>query len=154
MESGFDERAFFTELEARGIRYLLIGRRAIAALGAPVLTSDYDLWLAFDDVEKLNELGATFDLAPNHTPTEARGRGRYVLEGDEHLDVMIARAKSTHDGISLTFDDAYDRRNKVAAYGTLVNIPTIDDLITTKRWALRPKDVLDINFLDSLRRNA
>lgn len=31
-------------------------------------------------------------------------------------------------------------------------MPCIDDLILTKRWASRPKDVLDINFLDSQRR--
>lgn len=148
----FDESVFFRKLEEQGIRYLLIGRRAIAALGAPVLTSDYDLWLAIDDVEKLNEVGSEFDLVPNHAPALARERGRYVLEGDEHIDVMIARAKSTHDGSILTFDDAYARRQVLTAYGAAVSIPTVDDLITTKRWALRPKDVLDIHFLESLRR--
>lgn len=149
---GFDEGSFFGELAAREVRYLLIGRRAIAALGAPVLTSDYDLWVAFEDIEELNAVGAKFDLAPTHTPESARARGRYVLEGDEHIDVMIAREKTTHDGVSLTFDDAYARRRVIEAYGSQVSIPTIDDLITTKRWALRAKDVLDINFLDSLRR--
>jgi hypothetical protein len=39
-----DESALFDALAAAGVRYMLIGRRAIAALGAPILTADYDLW--------------------------------------------------------------------------------------------------------------
>jgi hypothetical protein len=41
----FDESEFFRGLGNAQIRYLLIGRRSTAALGAPVLTSDYDLWI-------------------------------------------------------------------------------------------------------------
>jgi hypothetical protein len=150
----FDESAFFLNLHTSGVRYLLIGRRAIAALGAPVLTSDYDLWLAFEDVEKLNTVARAFELFPNYLADEARTRGRYVLEGSEHVDVMIARSKSTVDGETLTFENAYSRRISLAAYGAEVTLPSLDDLIITKRWAMRPKDVLDINFLDSLRREA
>ena len=148
----FDEAAFFQALARAGIRYLLIGRRAIAALGAPVLTADYDLWIELDDTAKLNEAARPFDLAPTCTAAEAQRHGRYVLEGPEHIDVMVARAKSTAEGVSLSFTDAYARRTETNAYGTPVPIPSIDDLILTKRWALRPKDVLDINFLDSLKK--
>ncbi len=152
MEGGgdFDEQGFFRALAEGGVRYLLIGRRAIAALGAPVLTSDYDLWIELDDTGKLNEIARRFDLEPACTADEARQRGRYVLEGPEHVDVIVARAKSTVDGVELRFVDAYSRRTTSAA--TAVSLPSIDDLILTKRWAMRPKDVLDINFLDSLRR--
>jgi hypothetical protein len=146
----FDESEFFRSLAKAQIRYLLIGRRAIAALGAPVLTSDYDLWIAFEDIEKLNEVAREFELFPNHLADEARGRGRYVLEGSEHIDVMIARSKTTLDGQALAFTDAYARRVSLSAYGTTVTLPALEDLILTKRWAMRPKDVLDINFLDSL----
>ncbi len=149
----FDEADFFRRLQNGHVRYLLIGRRAIAALGAPVLTSDYDLWIDMDDTEKLNALAREFDLFPNHEADDARTRGRYVLEGPEHIDVMIARSKSTLDGQTvLTFEEAYRRRKSLAAYGTEVTIPSIEDLILTKRWAMRPKDVLDINFLDALRK--
>jgi hypothetical protein len=148
----FDERAFFQALETNGVRYLLIGRRAIAALGAPVLTSDYDLWIDIDDTEKLNALARSFDLEASATPEEARARGRYVLEGAERIDVMVARAKSTVDGVSLAFVDAYGRRIATPAYGATISLPCIDDLILTKRWAMRAKDVLDVNFLDSLKK--
>jgi hypothetical protein len=148
----FDESEFFRNLAATGVRYLLIGRRAIAALGAPVLTSDYDLWIAFEDIENLNKVARSFELFPNHLPEEARLRGRYVLEGAEHVDVMIARSKGTSDGVVLSFEEAYARRVSISAYGTKVTIPSLDDLVTTKRWAMRPKDVLDINFLEVLRK--
>jgi hypothetical protein len=151
MQAGdFDESEFFRNLGKAQIRYLLIGRRAIVALGAPVLTSDYDLWIAFEDIEALNQIAREFELFPNYLADEARTRGRYVLEGSERMDIMIARSKSTVDGQPLTFADAYARRISLAAYGTTVTLPSIEDLILTKRWAMRPKDVLDINFLDSL----
>ncbi len=147
----FDEAAFFRALAKSDVRYLLIGRRAIAALGAPVLTSDYDLWIDLDDVEKLNAVARPFDLEPNRTGEEARLRGRYVLEGPEHVDVIVARAKSTVDGVELRFADAHARRTTASPAGIALSIPCIDDLILTKRWAMRPKDVLDIRFLESLR---
>ena len=148
----FDEAAFFRGLAVAGVRYLLIGRRALVALGAPVMTSDYDLWVAFDDIEKLNAIARTFELEPTQLPAGARQRGRYVLEGPEHVDVMVARSQSSKDGHTLCFDDAYARRVSLPAYGATVDLPCVDDLIATKRWALRPKDVLDINFLEALRK--
>ena len=74
----FDESAFFAALEASGARVLLIGRRALVALGIPVGTFDYDLWVHIDDIEKLNAALAPFDLHPKRTPAEARSIGRYV----------------------------------------------------------------------------
>jgi hypothetical protein len=38
--------SFFRELHRSGARALLIGRRALVLLGLPVLTADYDFWLA------------------------------------------------------------------------------------------------------------
>lgn len=51
---------------------LLIGRRALVALGAPVLTADYDPWIHIDDIEKLNGSLRQLDLIPNSSPEEAR----------------------------------------------------------------------------------
>jgi hypothetical protein len=144
----FDESAFFDALAAAGVRYMLIGRRAIAALGAPILTADYDLWVHVDDAAKLNGTASAFELFPTHTPDEARARGRYVLEGPEHVDVLLTRSRSTPEGVSLSFDDALARSVSVGARGP--RIPCLADLVTTKRWASRPKDALDIQFLERL----
>ena len=83
MQGGaFDEVSFFAAIQASGARAILIGRRALIALGLPVLTRDYDYWLHDADATLFNAAAAPFDLVPNRTPDEARAVGRYVLEND------------------------------------------------------------------------
>jgi hypothetical protein len=152
--AAFDEEELFAAIARSGARSLLIGRRALVALGIPVLTADYDLWVHPDDVPALNDALAPLDLEPNRTPDEARARGRYVLEGDEHIDVLVARQASTKDGVALRFEDAWARRSAIPySAGVSLAMPCIDDLILTKRWSLRPKDVADIEMLEKLKRS-
>ncbi len=148
--SEFDESAFFAAIEKSGARVLLIGRRALVALGMPVLTADYDLWVHIDDIEILNALTASFDLVPNASPEVARARGRYVLENDEHVDVLIARSRTTKDGIPLTFDEAWRDRQTLRSPSYALALPSLPHLILTKRWAMRPHDLEDIRFLEGL----
>ncbi len=147
----FDELAFFRAIGASGARALLIGRRALVVLGLPVLTADYDFWLHIDDIERFNETAAAFDLAPTHPPQEARRRGRYALDNDEHVDVLIARAVPTVEGVSVAFDNLWARRQPTAlAPGIEVVLPTLPDLVLTKRFGSRPKDLEDIRMLQIL----
>jgi len=149
----FSDEDFLRALAGSGARALVIGRRALILLGAPVLTADYDLWLHIDDIERLNLAFAQLDHEPNRSPQEARRVGRYVLENGEHVDVMVARAKTDAAGNTLDFDSAWARRQTLEiAAGVPVYLPSLDDLITTKRWASRPRDVIDIQYLEQLRR--
>ena len=149
----FSEEAFFGAIAGSGARALLIGRRAMLVLGVPVLTADYDLWAAFDNLEALNAALEPLGLHPNRAPDEARRVGRYVLENDEHVDVMVTRAATTVTGEKLSFDDAWSRR-QTARYGAAdVVMPSLDDLIVTKRWSMREKEVRDIQLIEALRRN-
>ena len=145
--SRFDELAFFRELHRSGARALLIGRRALVLLGLPVLTADYDFWIAADDIAIFNAVGGQFDLRPTKTPDEASRSGRYVLENDEHVDVLVARALSTVDGRAVLFDELWTRRQSVALDDVRVALPSIDDLILTKQVSTRPKDREDIRLL-------
>lgn len=148
----FDQRAFFAAIDASGARALLIGRQALVALGLPVVTRDYDYWVHIDDVAPFNSAVEEFALYPNRTPDEARRIGRYVLENDEHVDVLIARSSPTVDGQRLTFDDAWTRRRRmILEGGTGFWIPCLEDLILTKRFAARPRDAEDIRLLEGLR---
>jgi hypothetical protein len=149
MQAGeFDELKFFTVIQDAGVRALLIGRRALVLLGLPVLTADYDFWIAIDQIDAFNTAAAMCDLHPTVSPTEARRRDRYVLENHEHVDVLIARSVQTLDGIVVHFEELWSRRQSIAlAPGVKVQRPTIDDLILTKRFANRPKDAEDIRFL-------
>jgi hypothetical protein len=149
----FDEGEFFTILARSGARVLLIGQRALIALGLPMVTAHYDLWVHIDDIERLNRALEPFDLVPTLTPDAARQRGRYVLEDGEHVDVLVARGRSAPDGTRLTFDDAWARRQSVPYRDSIsLAIPAIDDLIATKRWGMRDKDVIDIRLLEGLKR--
>lgn len=149
----FDEDAFFSALAGSGARLLLIGRRALIALGIPVLTSDYDFWLHIDDIEKLNTALEPLDMVPTAAPADARQRGRYVLENSVHVDVLVARAQSTKDAtVRLSFDECWTRRQTVRYGGVELYLPSLADLITTKRWSMRVKDLPDIQLLESLRR--
>lgn len=150
--SSFDEAAFFRSVQASGARALLIGRRALVVLGLPVLTADYDYWLAIDDIALFNGACQPFGLSPTRSPDEARRVGRYALENDERVDVLVARSLSALDGAALEFQALWERRQSVAlGPGVSVVMPSIDDLILTKQVASRPKDLEDIRLLKALR---
>lgn len=151
---GFSDEDFFRAIASSAARVLVIGRRALIVLGAPVMTSDYDVWLHIDDIEKFNDAFRGLDHVANKSPEEARTTGRYVLQNGEHIDVMVARAHSTPEGTRLEFEAAWSRRQTIQPVaGVEVFLPSIDDLITTKRWASRPRDVLDIQWLETLKRS-
>jgi len=153
--SEFSEADFFRELAASGARVVVIGRRAMIAWGLPVATADYDLWVHFDDIERLNLALAKLDHHPNHSPEVARSRGRYVLENGEHIDVMVARSHTTKDGERVPFDDVWQRKVDIpfGADDVSIPVPCVEDLIRTKHWAMRAKDVGDIQMLEALRRS-
>jgi hypothetical protein len=148
----FSDTDFFRQLANSRARVLLIGRRALIALGAPVMTVDYDLWAHIDDIELLNTALGVLDQYPDRTPQRARETGRYVLENGERVDVMVARAATEPGGIVLTFDAAWQRRVTLEIHGSAVHLPSIDDLIVTKRWGSRPKDMIDIQWLKEIDR--
>ena len=150
--SEFDETEFFRAIQKSGARALLIGRRALVALGIPVLTADYDFWIHIDDIGRFNEAVEPSELLPTRTPDEARARGRYVLENDERVDVLVARSVPTTDGVRVAFDELWERRRILALTGDVeVTVPSLDDLILTKRLGGRPKDLEDIRLLEALR---
>jgi hypothetical protein len=151
--SEFDEAEFFRAIAGSGARALLIGRRALVALGLPVLTADYDFWLHIEDIAVFNTAVEPQGLAPSRTPDEARGRGRYVLENAERVDVLVARSVPTVDGVRVAFDEIWTRRLGLEiAPGVTIAVPALDDLILTKRFGGRPKDLEDIRLLETLRR--
>ncbi|MES1164535.1 MAG: hypothetical protein ABUR63_02155 [Verrucomicrobiota bacterium] len=153
-DDNFDEASFFRSVASSGARAVLIGRRALIALGIPVLTADYDFWIHIDDIEAFNAALEPLGLAATHSPGDARGRGRYVLENGEHVDVLVGRSVPTVDGRRVVFDDVWARRETIeVAPGVVVAVPCLDDLEATKRFAARPKDAEDLRLLGALRRD-
>lgn len=121
-------------------------------LGLPALTADYDFWIAIDDIATFNRTAATYGLNPTHDTEEARRRGRYVLENDEHVDVLVARSVPITGGEPVEFERLWSRRRSImVADGVRVNIPSLDDLILAKQMAARARDLEDIRLLQVLR---
>ena len=150
--SDLEEIDLFRAVRQSGARSLLIGRRALVALGLPVATFDYDFWLHADDIEPFNAALEPHEHFANCSPSEARARGRYVIENGEHIDVLISRSRTTVHGEALSFDEAWSRRQSLPFGPTELVLPCLDDLIRTKAWAMRAKDVADIQLLEALRR--
>jgi hypothetical protein len=68
----------------------------------------------------------------------------------EHLG-RLARALPTVDNVNVDFKEIWARRLTIAlAPGIAIQLP-IDDLILTKRFANRPKDLEDIRLLTILK---
>lgn len=145
--------ALLTAVARSGARALLIGRQALVALGLPVLTSDFDFWLHRADLELLNRAVAPLGLLANRSPDEALAHGRYVLENEVHVDLLVAAMVMTVDGVAVRFDELWVRRESLeVGPGALLALPALDDLILTKRFASRPRDAEDLRLLEALRR--
>ncbi|MSP58893.1 MAG: hypothetical protein EXR72_00875 [Myxococcales bacterium] len=142
----------FRAVAQSGARAVLIGRQAVILLGSPVFSFDYDFWIHIDDAAALNRALEPIGLFPNRSPEEARKTGRYVLENDLRVDVLVARVVPTIDGRRIAFDDVWVRRVLVdVGAGIFVALPCIDDLIATKMFAARAKDAEDVAYLTLLR---
>ncbi len=152
----FDERAFFAAIAQSQARALLIGRRALIALGIPVGTFDYDFWIHIDDALLFNQALHPLGFEPSRTPEEARATGRYVLEDEsQRIDVLVARVVPTVTGERIAFDDIWPRRELLpSAQGATIAIPALDDLISTKKFGSRSKDLDDVLFLEALKRKS
>lgn len=66
-------------------------------------------------------------MFPSRPPDEARRNDRYVLENDEHVDVLVARAVSTVDGVLVAFDEVWKRRSHFLLDDVEVPIPAAED---------------------------
>lgn len=74
------------------------------------------------------------------------------MENDEHVDLLVARSFPTVDGLRVAFDEVWPRRQLLeVAPGVGIAVPALDDLILTKRFGGRPKDLEDIRLLEALR---
>ena len=73
------------------------------------------------------------------------------FENDERVGVLVARGVRTTDGAKLAFVDAWERRTRIAlADGTGAPLPCLADLMLTKRFASRPKDLEDARLLQAM----
>lgn len=157
-QRGFDPVHIFRRLSAHGVRYVLIGGMAAKAHGSPTLTVDVDICPARDrdNLERLGaalgELGARLRGAPPDVPFHPDRRSLERVElltlVTDHGDLDVLMIPSGVGGFEQL--DANAEQMEVAD-GLVVGVASLDDLISMKRAADRPKDRIELEILGALR---
>lgn len=129
--------------------YLIVGGYAVAYHCEPRATKDIDLWLSgeADNVESATRALARFGV-PGYIVEALRSQkpDEFVFMGAPPLRVDLLR---TIPGVE--FSDAFARRVDTEWHGVRVSILSMDDLLTAKRAAGRPQDLVDADRLEKRR---
>jgi len=153
-----DAEELLRRLTARGVDFVVIGGVAAVLWGSPRSTFDLDISFALDDgnLEALGsvlvELGAGLKGLDEEVP--------FVPDARTLRRVELLTLTTSIGEIDLLAHPpggpGYDKLRKRAARVDLgdfhVLVASIDDLISMKRKAGRPKDIADIDELDAIRR--
>lgn len=136
---------FLRLLNAREVRYLVVGGYAVAYHGYPRFTGDLDVFVeatqanAVKLVEAYREFGVN---PPEMSPSLFTTPDNVVRIGSEpvRLEVM-----TTITGV--TFAEAYARKVEVAVQDLIVPFISLADLIKNKESTGRGKDQVDVDTL-------
>ena len=127
------------------VEYLIIGGYAVMEHAVPRLTKDLDIWIRSDltNAEKvfkaLVEFGAPLAGLTPHDFTE---EGNFYRMGSP--PVMVDLLFSLE---GVVFQAAWQRRHISESDGIRLNFISKEDLITAKKLAGRPQDLLDVDKL-------
>ena len=144
-----DLREFIHLLNTKSVRYVVVGAWALAFHGRPRYTGDLDIFVAKDqsNADKLMEV------------MEAFGFGNIGIEREDflHEDYVIQLGQEPNridllTGISgVTFEDAWNSRERGSLSDIDIFFISRDLLIKNKRAANRDKDLGDIRLLEKTR---
>lgn len=155
----FDPRRICRELNAHGVRYVLVGGFAAALHGSPLPTDDVDIVPA-RDADNLDRLGAALTalgarIRTGGEPVQTRIDGAFLAA----MPFMLNLTTPFGD-LDLTFRpagplDGYTGWAEGASEITIaadvnVRVASLDDVIDSKRAAGRDKDVRALPYLESL----
>lgn len=150
LEPTEDFRDLIRILRRRGIRFMVVGAHAMASHGYPRTTGDIDIWI---DPEPQNATSAFDSLREFGAPLAGIEESDFA---NEDLVFQIGVPPGRIDILTavsgLDFASAYSAAVKVTVDGLEFHIPRLDDLITNKLSSGRPKDLLDVEALELIRR--
>lgn len=143
----------WTLLKKHNTLYLMVGGFASALHGFNRATQDIDIWIK-DSIENrkalraaLKELGIG-DFAGIETTQFVSGFTSILLNSGFELDIMT----SLKGFEQIQFDECYN----IAPTALIDNIPVkflhINQLIEAKRASGRPKDLIDVEELEKIRK--
>ena len=144
LDSNF--REFIELLNAREVKYLVVGGFAVAYHGYPRYTKDIDFWIWAepDNAERL--LKAIEDF----------GLGMLGLEADDLLNpdnvIQMGYEPNRIDLITqlegLEFEECFELRVETSFEGVPINFIDLDNLIKSKRLSGRMQDFVDADKLE------
>lgn len=145
-------------LVAHGVDFVVVGGVAMVLHGSSRNTNDLDIVYATDAAnlevlgEAMVELGATLrDVSDDVTfvPDARTLRQMSVLTLDSHdgrIDLLVAPAGSP------SYARLRERAERITVGGAAFLVASLDDLESMKRAAGRPKDLLDLEEIEVIRR--
>lgn len=140
-----DFREFLQCLNARGVKYLLIGGHAVAFHGYPRATADLDVWVAVDPKNASLITSALKDFGfgvPELGPELFLRADRVIRMGVAPNRIEI---QTGIDGV--IFSDCYPHAVTAELEGLPVPFISLADLKTNKRASGRNKDLADLDHL-------
>jgi len=158
-EPPFDLISLIKTLNQKKVRYLLIGRWAVAYYGSPVVTADYDFWIDPGDRKTFLNILEKFYEAELPSPEQQKKPMVSVYVGPDQIDCFSPRRISNREGEELVFDKVYSRSKLLSdpSGDFSVRVPSVDDMIALKKFdppdpLMRQRNLEDIRFLMSLKK--
>jgi predicted nucleotidyltransferase len=140
-----DFREFLQCLNAREVRFLIVGGHAVSFHGYPRFTHDVDVVITPDLANAQALLGALHDF----------GFGAVSLTAEDFTrPITVALGRAPHQVDIMTFikgvdvSGAWERRVHGVLDGVAVPIISRADLLANKRAVGRPEDLADIARLE------
>ena len=133
---------FIGLLNAREVRYLVVGGYAVNFYGYPRYTGDIDLWLWLDPANIARAIDCVNDFgfaALGIRPADLAGPNKVLQLGYEPVRIDLL---TSVDGVD--FDDCYARRTTVELGPADAPFLALDDLIRAKTATGRPQDLADV----------
>ena len=139
----------------KGIRYLLIGRQAVMLYGAPLFSFDYDFWIHPEDKQQLFEfLEDELDCEVTGNRSEKKPVFSFYTRTGEKLDIFVFLYVRNSEKEKISIEETLKNSIKIREPHShfYVVVPGIDDLIKIKKIKTRPKDLEDIEYLESIKK--
>jgi predicted nucleotidyltransferase len=143
-----DFRDFIALLNARRVRYLIIGGYAVAYHGYPRTTGDLDVFVELSQANARALLAVFTEFgfsADRLSPEFFMDRGEVVRLGREPMRLEIL-----NDISGVFFSECYRRRVRARMEGLTINFIDLPELIANKRASGRAKDLADLENLPSV----
>jgi predicted nucleotidyltransferase len=135
------ERALLAALNARGVRYIVVGMGAAVLEGAPIATQDVDLWFERIDDERIRfaakDAGGFWISGFGMQPPSFGGPGL------DRIDVVL-----TAHGLE-AFATEYERTSEMEIDGIRLRILPLERVVASKRATNRAKDQAQMPALEA-----